>query len=605
MVEKVNPSPNRPADAFTTAGAITYGGGSDTGYIVPAGSPTELSIQDTEVAEANLNAFDQTSSSDSYSVSIDAGEAFIFGSWVVIDDSPARTVTLTADQNDQTVYLGWSKSSANDAVIGIDADFDPDDQRIPLWTFTTDTNGVVQESIVDGRTIGYTESIGGKSFYGDSDFSLSYNPDTDELEIKDEINNVVKASFDKNGDVHIKNGDLDLRADLRDDTTTVYNSTGGYLEQAALENDSITLNDGDGISASNGSVSLGGSTNVDVNVDDLVGPFISNDGTNAFQVNLGATLQDDGSGNIIVDGSSDIGFSSTQTFTGNIDLASSGRIKNSPSPADPDDLAPKAYVDSTAEGLNIKDSVAVSSHDVNIDLTSTTDPNPLDGYTLQDGERIMLKHQNDATENGIYDAVDASDPTTWVRSSDFDDDADVTEGAFAFIRNGDTHGDQAYTVTTPDPITVGTDPINWSQFSFAGELNAGTNLTKTDNIINLDDSINLAGTITTDAGQDISAGGAISGDEGVEDSGGNKMLDNVATSGQVTLSSGLAEISTNVNATDATFMLALGIDDPNADAEVAGSLFWDDDAGNYEIRIRETETSVGNPTVNYDVLRVR
>jgi hypothetical protein len=52
-------------------------------------------------------------------------------------------------------------------------------------------------------------------------------------------------------------------------------------------------------------------------------------------------------------------------------------------------------------------------------------------------------------------------------------------------------------------------------------------------------------------------------------------------------------------------MLALGIDDPNADAEVAGSLFWDDSAGNYEIRIRETETSVGNPTVNYDVLRVR
>lgn len=605
MVEKVNPSPNRPADAFTTAGAITYGGGSDTGYIVPAGSPTELSIQDTGVAEANLNAFDQTSSSDSYSVSIDAGEAFIFGSWVVIDDSPARTVTLTADQAGQTVYLGWSKSSANDAVIGIDADFDPDDQRIPLWTFDTDTNGVNQTYIQDERTIGYTESIGGKSFYGDSDFSLSYNPNSDELEIVDEVNNVVKASFDKNGDVHIKNGDLDLRADLRDNTTTVYNSTGGYLEQAALENDSITINDGDGITAPVGSVALGGNTNVDVNVADLTGPYLSDDGTNAFQVNLGATLQGDGTGNIIVDGSSDVGFSSTQTFTGNIDLSDTGLIKNAPAPVDGNDVARKAYVDSTAEGLNIKDSVAASNHNANIDLTSTTDPNPVDGYTLLDGERIMLKHQTDATENGIYDAVVASDPSTWVRSSDFNDDADVTEGSFTFIRNGTAHGDQAYTVTTPDPITVGTDPINWSQFSFAGELNAGTNLTKTDNIINLDDSISLTGTVTTGAGQDISAGGAISGDNGVEDSAGNKMLDNVATSGQVTLSGGLAEISTNVNATDATFMLALGIDDPNADAEVAGSLFWDDSAGNYEIRIRETETSVGNPTVNYDVIRVR
>jgi len=497
MVEKVNPSPNRPADAFTTAGAITYGGGSDTGYIVPAGSPTELSIQDTEVAEANLNAFDQTSSSDSYSVSIDAGEAFIFGSWVVIDDSPARTVTLTADQAGQTVYLGWSKSSANDAVIGIDSDFDPDDQRIPLWTFDTDGSGVVQDSIIDERIIGYTERIGGKAFYGDEDFSLSYNPDTDELEIVDEVNGVVKASFDKSGDVHIKNGDLDLRADLRDDTTTVYNSTGGYLEQAALENDSITVDDGDGIVG--GSISLGGSSALDVNVDDLVGPFISNDGTNAFQVNLGATLTGDGSGNVIVDGSSDIGFSSTQTFTGNIDLSDTGLIKNAPSPQDGNDLARKSYVDSTAEGLNIKDSVAVSSHDVEIDLTSTTDPNPLDGYTLQDGERIMLKHQNDATENGIYDAVDASDPTTWVRSSDFDDDADVTEGSFAFIRNGDTHGDQAYTVTTPDPITVGTDPINWSQFSFAGEFTGGDGINKTNSTFSVNVS-DIAGSLLSDDG---------------------------------------------------------------------------------------------------------
>lgn len=91
----------------------------------------------------------------------------------------------------------------------------------------------------------------------------------------------------------------------------------------------------------------------------------------------------------------------------------------------------------------------------------------------------------------------------------------------------------------------------------------------------------------------------------IEDDSGNTMLQGVVATGQTTLSSGLAEFSTNISQTDATFMLALGIDDPNADAEVAGSLFWDDDAGNYEIRIRETQTSVGNPTVNYDVLRVR
>jgi len=51
-------------------------------------------------------------------------------------------------------------------------------------------------------------------------------------------------------------------------------------------------------------------------------------------------------------------------------------------------------------------------------------------------------------------------------------------------------------------------------------------------------------------------------------------------------------------------MLALGIDDPNSDAEVAGALYWDDSGDEYEVRIRETETDV-NPTVNYDIIRVR
>ena len=80
---------------------------------------------------------------------------------------------------------------------------------------------------------------------------------------------------------------------------------------------------------------------------------------------------------------------------------------------------------------------------------------------------------------------------------------------------------------------------------------------------------------------------------------------NTVLSGQVALSSGVATIDTTLSATDATFMLALGIDDPNADCEVAGRIFWDDSAGTYKIKILEQNTSVGNPTVNYDVVRVR
>lgn len=86
---------------------------------------------------------------------------------------------------------------------------------------------------------------------------------------------------------------------------------------------------------------------------------------------------------------------------------------------------------------------------------------------------------------------------------------------------------------------------------------------------------------------------------------GDTALTAVAATGQVTLSSGSAVVDTAISVTDATFYLALGIDDPAADAKVAGRLFWDDSAGTYKMEIVEDGTSVGNPTVNYDVLRVR
>jgi len=76
-------------------------------------------------------------------------------------------------------------------------------------------------------------------------------------------------------------------------------------------------------------------------------------------------------------------------------------------------------------------------------------------------------------------------------------------------------------------------------------------------------------------------------------------------SGSVQLSSGTAVVDTGLSDTDATFYLSLGVDDPGADTKISGRLFWDDSAGTYKIELVETETSVGNPTVNYDILRVR
>ncbi len=84
----------------------------------------------------------------------------------------------------------------------------------------------------------------------------------------------------------------------------------------------------------------------------------------------------------------------------------------------------------------------------------------------------------------------------------------------------------------------------------------------------------------------------------LQDRGGSNMaLENVA-SGSVTLSSGSATVTVE-SATGTTYYLALGTDQ---NAKVSGRVF---DDGNVKVEIVESGTSVGDPTVYYDVIQVR
>lgn len=78
----------------------------------------------------------------------------------------------------------------------------------------------------------------------------------------------------------------------------------------------------------------------------------------------------------------------------------------------------------------------------------------------------------------------------------------------------------------------------------------------------------------------------------------------IVASGAVALSSGVVSIDTGVASSEtATFYVALGPD--TQDAEVAADIRDDSGSSTYQVDIQETDTSVGNPTVNYDVERVR
>ena len=97
----------------------------------------------------------------------------------------------------------------------------------------------------------------------------------------------------------------------------------------------------------------------------------------------------------------------------------------------------------------------------------------LDGYTLQNTNRILIKNQDNQAHNGIY--TWATGGTILTRATDFDNNIEIDAGDFTFIEYGDTYASTGW-VQTKAIVTVGSDPIPWIQFSGAGSYTAGTGL---------------------------------------------------------------------------------------------------------------------------------
>jgi hypothetical protein len=144
------------------------------------------------------------------------------------------------------------------------------------------------------------------------------------------------------------------------------------------------------------------------------------------------------------------------------------------------EVATKAYVDASIQGLDVKQSVKAATVAAGTLATSFAAGEVVDGYTLVAGDRILIKNQASASENGIY-TVNASGAPT--RAVDADVNADVTAGLFTFVEQGTLLSDTGWVLTTDSPITLGTTGLTFVQFSSAGVVLAGDGLTKVGNTI--------------------------------------------------------------------------------------------------------------------------
>ena len=155
-------------------------------------------------------------------------------------------------------------------------------------------------------------------------------------------------------------------------------------------------------------------------------------------------------------------------------------------------LATKQYVDAVAEGLHVHAACAAATTGtlasitggtvtynngtagVGATLTLSVALTVLDGYTLLNGDRVLVKNEATQANNGIY--TWATGGTVLTRATDFDTAAEMASGDFTFVTNGTLYANTGWVQT--DPVTVvGTSPVTWVQFSGAGAYTAGTGLT--------------------------------------------------------------------------------------------------------------------------------
>ena len=207
-------------------------------------------------------------------------------------------------------------------------------------------------------------------------------------------------------------------------------------------------------------------------------------------------------------------FTPSADFDGGFTVASSqtvdmggNQVTNVADPTQAQSAATKAYVDAVKTGLNVKDSVKLASTAAlaastyangssGVGATLTANANgalSLDSVAVSTSDRVLIKNQADASQNGIYTVTNtggAGAAFVLTRATDADTGAEIPGGTFVFVTQGSALADNGFVFTHNGTPTIGTTDLTVAQFSGAGQIDAGAGLTKSGNTlaVQVDDS---------------------------------------------------------------------------------------------------------------------
>lgn len=395
--------------------------------------------------------------SGSFTVGADSGSPDTFNTGETLTFAGGEGITTTVSDNNISI----AAEDATETNKGI-ATFDGTDFTVASGDVTINAERI--QDIAGAMFSSNTETLI-TATYQDDDGTIDLVVDNDLANYSNTTSAFITASSSDTLTNKVINGSQIVDGSLSSDKLT------GSVANAKLANDGVTIGTTD-VSLGDTITALAGMTQIAV--DDL-----TIDGSSITSTNTDGniTLNPNGSGTVDVN---------------------SSLITSVSTPVSATDAATKGYVDSVANGLDVKASVRYATAEANV--TGTYDNGAgtitggsnaafsIDGQTPTAGDRVLLKDQSVVVQNGIYTVTtvgSGSAAYVLTRTPDADAASEITGGAFVFVEEGTANADNGYVFTHNGEPTLGTDAITVAQFSGAGQITGGNAITKTGNVLSV------------------------------------------------------------------------------------------------------------------------